>query len=260
MIVIPNNKKEDWMNIAQAMYDAIGTRFEDFANSAAQRGVETETFFSMVGDVQGKSVLDLACGYGYFGRELKRRGAARVVGVDISPAMIELATQLSAEQNDSIAYLVRNVAEMERICEFDLVTAAWLFNYARSPEELKRMFKAVASNLKRDGRVVAYTVEPDYQLAKGDFAQYGVHVIDEVPHFSGYRHNAEFVTNPPSAFAFYRWSRRVYESAMFDAGLRHWSWQKPIISAAQRARYPDNYWAPFEANCLQTGLVCNFEE
>jgi ubiquinone/menaquinone biosynthesis C-methylase UbiE len=36
-------------------------------------------------------VLDLACGEGFYTRRIKQRDAARVVGVDVSQPMIELA-------------------------------------------------------------------------------------------------------------------------------------------------------------------------
>src|SRR2546430_16690601 len=39
----------------------------------------------------GASVLDIGCGSGGYLEELGRRGAARLVGLDFAPAMIELA-------------------------------------------------------------------------------------------------------------------------------------------------------------------------
>ena len=42
-------------------------------------------------DVAGKDVLELGCGTAYFGAWLKRAGAARVVGVDPTPAQLETA-------------------------------------------------------------------------------------------------------------------------------------------------------------------------
>ncbi len=39
----------------------------------------------------GKSILDLACGEGLYRRKMKHKGDVRIVGVDISPRMIELA-------------------------------------------------------------------------------------------------------------------------------------------------------------------------
>ena len=42
-------------------------------------------------DVWGKDVVELGCGTAYVGAWLKRRGAARVVGVDPTPAQLETA-------------------------------------------------------------------------------------------------------------------------------------------------------------------------
>jgi SAM-dependent methyltransferase len=42
-------------------------------------------------DVSGKDVVELGCGTAYFGAWLKKAGAARVVGVDPTPAQLETA-------------------------------------------------------------------------------------------------------------------------------------------------------------------------
>ncbi|MCE1892621.1 class I SAM-dependent methyltransferase, partial [Enterobacter hormaechei] len=90
----------------QASYDAIGEYYEKFSNTVAQRQSELRDILNMVGDIRGKSVLDLACGYGYFGRELHRRGAEKVVGIDISEKMIELAKAKSKLYGDDIEFHV----------------------------------------------------------------------------------------------------------------------------------------------------------
>jgi len=43
--------------------------------------------------IAGKTVIDIGCGPGHYGVELARRGAARVLGVDFAPGMIEIAKQ-----------------------------------------------------------------------------------------------------------------------------------------------------------------------
>jgi SAM-dependent methyltransferase len=45
----------------------------------------------LLGNVEGKTVLDLACGQGLAARAIAEAGAAQVVGVDSSPAMLENA-------------------------------------------------------------------------------------------------------------------------------------------------------------------------
>jgi SAM-dependent methyltransferase len=48
-------------------------------------------------DVGGKEIVELGCGTAYFGAWLKRRGARRVVGVDVTPAQLETARRMDAE-------------------------------------------------------------------------------------------------------------------------------------------------------------------
>ena len=45
----------------------------------------------------GKDVIELGCGTGYFGAWLRRGGAGRVVGVDVTPAELETARRCEAE-------------------------------------------------------------------------------------------------------------------------------------------------------------------
>jgi ubiquinone/menaquinone biosynthesis C-methylase UbiE len=47
--------------------------------------------------VRGLDVIELGCGTAYFGAWLKKRGARRVVGVDITPAQLATARELDAE-------------------------------------------------------------------------------------------------------------------------------------------------------------------
>ena len=49
--------------------------------------------FDRLGDLQGKTVLDIGCGSGVYLREALARGATKVVGVDAAPRMLELAKE-----------------------------------------------------------------------------------------------------------------------------------------------------------------------
>jgi SAM-dependent methyltransferase len=51
----------------------------------------------MLPDVSGKDVIELGCGTAYFGAWLKRAGATRVVGVDVTPAQLETARRMDGE-------------------------------------------------------------------------------------------------------------------------------------------------------------------
>jgi SAM-dependent methyltransferase len=47
--------------------------------------------------IEGRSVLDVGCGPGHYGIALARAGAARVLGIDFAPGMVELAGRNARE-------------------------------------------------------------------------------------------------------------------------------------------------------------------
>lgn len=59
----------------------------------------------LLGDVKGKNVLDLACGQGYFSREI-RKESATVIGVDISKELIALASTKNKTEKNKIDFFV----------------------------------------------------------------------------------------------------------------------------------------------------------
>lgn len=238
-------------------YELIGELFKAYEGKPAHI-IQCRTVLHLTGDVRGKSALDLACGYGFFGRELHKRGASKVIGVDISEAMIALAREESKKNGDDIDFLVGNVSEMGCLGSFDLITAIFLFNYAESLTELESMFTAVFRNLKPGGRLVAYTVEPDYKLDRGNFTPYGVNILAEKACENGHCMSAEFDTPTSSRFTFYRWPREEYERSIEKAGFSRCYWQKPLLTDADLEQYPAGFWDIYQNNCFHTALLCEY--
>ncbi len=56
-----------------------------------------ESEIRVLPDVAGADVIELGCGTAYFAAWLKRRGAARVVGIDVTPAQLDTARRMSRE-------------------------------------------------------------------------------------------------------------------------------------------------------------------
>jgi SAM-dependent methyltransferase len=77
-----------------------------------------------IGDVDGKRVLDAGCGEGYNTRLLAGRGA-RMVGVDISPRMIEFARQEERREPLGIRYEMASFSDLAVFgdASFDLVVS-----------------------------------------------------------------------------------------------------------------------------------------
>jgi SAM-dependent methyltransferase len=56
-----------------------------------------ESAVGVLHEIAGKDVIELGCGTAYFCAWLKRRGARRVVGVDVTPAQLNTARRLNEE-------------------------------------------------------------------------------------------------------------------------------------------------------------------
>lgn len=65
-------------------YDAIAERYRESKRLSFRQFVERHTLMTLLGDLRGRTVLDLACGEGIYARQFKRVGAAEVTGVDIA--------------------------------------------------------------------------------------------------------------------------------------------------------------------------------
>ena len=72
-------------------YDPFAEQYRRSKDAPFRQHVEQHTLRLLTGPLRGESTLDLACGEGYYSRLLKTWGAGTVVGVDLSPTMIELA-------------------------------------------------------------------------------------------------------------------------------------------------------------------------
>jgi 2-polyprenyl-3-methyl-5-hydroxy-6-metoxy-1,4-benzoquinol methylase len=137
-----------------ALYDKIAKQYKASKRLPFREYVEWYSYNKLLGDISQKSVLDLACGEGFYTRRIKRKGAGTVVGVDISEEMIRLAKQQEQNHPLGVDYILGDVMALGRIGKFDLVVASYLLNYAQTKEHLLKMFQTIAANLKSGGRFV----------------------------------------------------------------------------------------------------------
>src|SRR5215831_5800388 len=80
---------------------------------------------AMLGDVAGARVLDLGCGEGGYSRALAQNGA-RVIGVDGSDRMIDVARERASAAGIGASFAVANATALETIASssIDLVVAS----------------------------------------------------------------------------------------------------------------------------------------
>jgi toxoflavin synthase len=151
-----------------AQYDHIGSKYDEYAQTATLKQAESYTVLRMTGPLAGKRVLDLACGFGFYTRLFKQRGAAQVLGIDISPEMVRLGRAQEQAEPLGVTYQVCDATALPTLGTFDLVTAMYLLNYATSTAQLLGMCRSAYDNLAPGGRFVAYTINPAYTLSKPD--------------------------------------------------------------------------------------------
>jgi 2-polyprenyl-3-methyl-5-hydroxy-6-metoxy-1,4-benzoquinol methylase len=89
---------------------------------------EEPALFSLMPDLKDKTVLDLGCGFGGHCIHFIREGAKKVVGIDISEKMLEIAKAES--DNLNITYLnmpMENITELNE--KFDVVVSSLALHY-----------------------------------------------------------------------------------------------------------------------------------
>jgi toxoflavin synthase len=141
-------------------YDLIAEQYKRSKLSPWRTYIERYTFLELLGDLRGKSVLDLACGEGYYSRIFKSLGAARVVGVDLSHKMIDLARASESESRLGVEYVLGDAITFQPDQAFDIVAAAYLLNYADTAGKLLAMCQAVSRCLGPGGRFVTVNNNP----------------------------------------------------------------------------------------------------
>jgi 2-polyprenyl-3-methyl-5-hydroxy-6-metoxy-1,4-benzoquinol methylase len=129
-------------------FDADATRFdaiyEDRKGPIARwidgvwRGVvrrRLDLTLDLLKPLAGKSILDVGCGSGRFCVAYAERGAARVVGVDFAPRMIDLANEAARRRGvtDRCDFRTGSFPEAVPDGPFDASTALGFFDYVADP-------------------------------------------------------------------------------------------------------------------------------
>lgn len=104
--------REVWTK-SNAEYTAQQAR-EAWATSEIRWGVwrTPESALHVLPEMRGRDVIELGCGTGYFGAWLKRAGARRVVGVDVTPAQLATAREMNQEFGLGLEFIEANAEDV----------------------------------------------------------------------------------------------------------------------------------------------------
>ena len=163
------------------LFDYPNVKFQRFAGA-------------LPADLTGKSVLDIGCNGGFYSMEMKRRGAARVLGIDWDERYLEQARFAAEVAELDIEFARLSVYDVGALGErFDLVIFMGVLYHLRHPLlALDLIREHVAGDLllfqsMLRGSGVVTPLEEDYDIKKtAMFARSGyprLHFIEH--HYSG---------------------------------------------------------------------------
>ena len=108
--------------------------------------IEKPALFSLLPNLEGKTVLDLGCGFGEHCKEYARLKAKSVIGIDISSKMLEVARRVNADER--IVYkemAIEDIGELDM--KFDLVVSSLAFHYVSDFNKVvKEIYKLLNEN------------------------------------------------------------------------------------------------------------------
>jgi tRNA (mo5U34)-methyltransferase len=159
------------------LFDYPNVKFQRFAGA-------------LPADLTGKSVLDIGCNGGFYSMEMKRRGAARVLGIDSDERYLAQARFAAEVAELDIEFVQLDVYDVGELGErFDLVIFMGVFYHLRHPllaldlirEHVAGDLLLFQSMLRGSKEVMA--VEGDYDIKRtAHFARAGfprMHFIEK---------------------------------------------------------------------------------
>lgn len=155
-----------WSEVAdwyQKFLSGEGTYQKDLILPNLLRLLEIEK--SLPAGRQGETILDLACGPGFFTKELARKGA-KVIGVDIAKELIAIAKgQMSSEDRGQILYFAAPAHDLKFLkpATIDKIVIVLAIQNLENPQAV---FEECARVLKQEGKMYLVMNHPAFRIPK----------------------------------------------------------------------------------------------
>jgi ubiquinone/menaquinone biosynthesis C-methylase UbiE len=123
---------------------------------------EWTSIVKMLPKMEGLNVIDLGCGYGWFCRDARQKGAKHVLGLDISERMLNKAREITMD--NAIIYRQEDLEQVKLPEDtYDLAYSSLTLHYI---EDLPKLLKTIYQSLKSGGYVVFSLEHPIYTAPK----------------------------------------------------------------------------------------------
>jgi ubiquinone/menaquinone biosynthesis C-methylase UbiE len=165
------NSEGEFMNGNTNVYDHVFAPMYESWVSLLSKGMNDEQFYLEEASGTGGPVLDLGCGTGRIALPLAEAGIS-VIGLDIAPAMVEVARrralQQSAEVQERTRFMEGDMRDFDLDQRFKLIIIPYTsFMHLLKPKDQRQSLKCIHRHLSDDGRLIFATkVLPEEALAK----------------------------------------------------------------------------------------------
>ena len=236
----------------KASYDKISAAYTAMVKTDPQKKyVQYPSALSLLGNINGLSILDVGCGSGAFARELASQGAS-VVAYDISNEQIANAKKDPGISESKIEFIVSGPKDFRVEKKFDKAVSTLVLHYAHNAKHLKQFFSSTCDALKSDGKFVCILANPEFKRIGDNLynrcfrkLNNGRMVVDFLDRNKNVSCSAEY-----SDF-----SRMDYEKAALISGFKKFKWIKLKVSEIGKEEMGEEYWSGFEKDCLYVGFV-----
>lgn len=192
---------------------------------------------SELGDVRGRTILDIGCGDGRLARKFASEGAT-VYGYDSAPGQISEAVALGTE---GIRYSIATPQSFQCDELFDDAVSVLVLPYAESESALTPFFASAFSLLRKNGRFISIIFNPSFSafgesLGCRAFQREteGRVTVQFLSPETGHVEFTSTLTQFPTA---------TYEAAALAAGFTRPRWSKLFPTLEGRVLFGDEFWS-----------------
>lgn len=150
-----NDIKSNWNKMAIA--------YEEFTNSSNSYSnkIEWPAIKKLVPNLENKEIIDLGCGTGRFSFLFEQFKPKRIIGIDISDKMINMAEDIAKGKNSRVSFIKSDIENLSNIQSnsIDFVFSSTVLHYIKNLEGImKEMYRV----LKPKGTCILSVIHPVY--------------------------------------------------------------------------------------------------
>jgi len=200
-------------------YDDIAEWYDQWVGTSP---MHNDPYFSevetLMGDVTGQRICDLACGQGRVSRYLADLGA-QVVGIDLSAKLLEIASRHEMELPMGIEYLLADAQNLD-VEEVGTFNGVICFMALMDIPDLTPTMNSVARILHPDGWFVFSILHPSFHTSQSGELVLPEGVVRTIRSYFVEGHwRSDTRTGPPGKVGAYHRMLLTYVNALTDAGL-----------------------------------------